>query len=375
MKKIFGISTGSLIHTCRAAALGIGISILALFLAAMPLSCSFSETGIELTKSQVTPPVILSLKAVAGNAIQLTCDEAFTLSGTEISQSGRAVFSENQCSCTYEGNSAKISFANPVETGARYEIHGRIFDEDGNSVDFSYPFTGYNDHPARLLLSEIRAANKKPREEFVEVYVLKSGNTGGLEILSGNYGEKKKYSFPSIEVQAGEYITVHMRVAEGEEEISIDETADNFSLSTGSDSNPQARDLYFSGDTKRIAQSDVILIRNSQDSNLMDALLYSEDVKSSSNWKDKTNLTDFSKAANSAGIWGGGASPKDAVDSSKLTTATRSLSRQNIAEIAEKYSATEIPPVIQTCKKDWLLVGKNRADCTTPGSENSSTAL
>lgn len=291
-------------------------------------------------------------------------------------------------SYTDEGKGVVVSMDQPTEVGEEYVIQGEVEDKNGNSLTFSIPFTGYNENPARLILSEVRNAygtasvkdengnsQKVHRSEYVELYILKGGNLCGLEICSAYDGEEKKYQLPKINVNAGEYITVHMRTVDAEGfdgEGMESELEDDLTLSTHEDSCDTSRDLWSQNTKSCLGDSDIVFIRNIYDGSIVDALVYAKSTVSA--WKE--SYDDIVAALKKSGVWSGSVEPDGAVCSDLITTsaATRSFSRQNVAEAA---AAFESGNEIYNGKDVWMITansgsGKNAIAGITPGFENSS---
>ena len=295
---------------------------------------------------------------------------------------------ETTVSYTDEGKGVVVSMNQPTEVGEEYVIQGEVEDKNGNSLTFSIPFTGYNENPARLIISEVRNAygtasikdengdsQKVHRSEYVELYVLKGGNLCGLEICSAYDGEKKKYQLPKIYVNAGEFITVHMRTVDAEGfdgEGMESELEDDLTLSTHEDSCDTARDLWSQNTKSCLGDSDIVFIRNIYDGSIVDALVYAKSTVSA--WKEAYG--DIVDALKKSGVWSGSVEPDGAVCSDLITAsaATRSFSRQNVAEAA---AAFESGNEIYNGKDVWMITAnsgtvKNAIAGITPGFENSS---
>ncbi len=292
------------------------------------VSCRMTEEGIELVAGDVTCPQIEEFKVMNNSSLKLTCSKEFVLSdlsvcqeefSDEVSDYGvEAVYGDDR-------KSAMLYLDKDTDIGKSYLLAGKAKDKNGNSLGFRLKFTGYNDHPAKLQFSEIRtdytkATSKLPaRTEIAELVVTESGNTTGLEIVSGNYGEDKKYSFPGIEVKAGDVIVVHYRsIGDG----CIDETGDNLDAAYGPESSG-ARDLWVAGNSKLLTRNDVIVLRNNGEGCYQDAVLICESGKVV--WS-KDAQAKMAAEAVEQGVWTGGAGVESAACSDGLT-ATHTLKR------------------------------------------------
>ena len=204
----------------RTAILSLGI-VLAVLSCVAPVSCRLTEEGIEIIPADTTAPAVEEFLVTGSRTLSLACSEKIVLDkiliheidgdteldsiDTFMAESG----DEEGCyavanSVTYseDGKSAEIELSEEMRVGEAYVFSGVVYDITGNSLDFCQKFVGYNSNPARLIFNEIRTTYNKAKNavEFIEFYVLKSGNTFGLEYVSAANGEARKYSFPAMEV-------------------------------------------------------------------------------------------------------------------------------------------------------------------------------
>ena len=117
--------------------------------------------------------------------------------------------------------------------------------------------------------------------EYVEFVARSSGNLSGLEIVSGYDGEDKKYTFPAVQVNEGDFIVVHLR-SKGEGCVS--ELSDKLNLSTAKYSSDSARDLWADNEDARLGdESDVVVLRKVSNGEILDAVLYA--TSETTDWK------------------------------------------------------------------------------------------
>ncbi|MBR1721142.1 MAG: hypothetical protein IJ727_01445 [Treponema sp.] len=315
-----------------------------------------------------------------------------SLQGVEGSGNSSDVFAQAQ-TITYseDGKSAEIEISAEMDNGKTYVFSGTVYDTAGNSLEFSQKVIS-NSEPARLVFNEVRYVyeSSSQKTEYVEFFVIKGGNTAGLEYVSASNGEELKYEFPSINVKAGDYITLHGRTyisttkknsETGVKEDVIyniegwaDEIGDDLSLSKAVDSCDTARDLWIEGDKKICTGTDILIIRNSLSSAVVDVLLVA--AKEDGEWSKK--LLSFINETGISKIWESPENQATALLTKGATTINRSISRQNTNELFEKYKDEEIlPEIIPTSAADWLVTdktgsGKSLVSGATPGYENSS---
>jgi hypothetical protein len=209
---------------------------------------------------------------------------------------------------------------------------------------------------ALLQINEIRTefTGLVNHAEYIEFKVLKSGSMEGLYLYSvmNNAQDIFVYIFPEIDVEAGEYITLHLRTLEKNN--SCDELRDDLTISGGTDSCPSARDLWVTGNNKLIDKTCIVYI---QDINgkIMDAVFLNE--KPSTTWtSNQGKFAEIAERLCNEGMWksaGTKPTPLDAFNTSTVgTSAFKSVSRYEGRE--NTHSA-----------KDWYITGY-----ITPGLPN-----
>ena len=137
---------------------------------------------------------------------------------------------------------------------------------------------------------------------------------------------------------------------------------DDLNASTAADSVDGARDFWIADANARLADSDVVLLRERSGGQLMDAVLFAEDVQS--NWKNET-LTAAAAEAVATGVWQGDGTPATAAVSTGITL-TRTLCRQNIPDI--DFAVETGLPLPENNSGCWFVV---KTSGCTPGAVNS----
>jgi hypothetical protein len=188
------------------------------------------------------------------------------------------------------------------------------------------------------VINEIRTEYSKPKVEFIELKVLSDGNLGGIELVVAS--DEDSYIFPAVEVKSGDLVVLHYRNIE---EGCIDEIDNDKELSTATESSSSI-DLWIENTSARIAKSDVILLKNKRQGEIVDSGLYMEN--SATSWKTPF-LSECAELAISSETWIGNPVISDGV------TATRTLSRVNLNKDASA----------------WIVTATSKA---SPGKENSS---
>lgn len=320
-----------------------------------PMSCRLSdEDGDEACCSVAeNTPRIVSFRVVGADSVRIGFSKPVSLSELRFGPEGGGA---DAATAGGAGEEVAVALPSPTEVGRRYVISGVATDGDGNTADFSREFDGYNANPARLLLSEVRTSNGKPKPKFIELYALKGGNLFGFELMCGHAGEKVSFSFPDCEVSAGEYITVHTNIYD--EDNSRDETGSNLSLSKATDSTT-SRDLWYMPEkTTFLYKNDALFLRNKNSGEIVDCLIMGTLPKGAAALAEKLVPAE---------LWTTGISSDGTVDTED-TTAARTVARLNVAELAQEYGGQDaIPSVIPVGNGDWSVVEK-----ATPGFANST---
>lgn len=334
-----------------------------LFVAA-PFSCKMTDEGVAVSATDKDAPKIVSFRGTQRSVLAIACDEPMTLTDVAFKTAGDGETFAQVTNIAYDESrqNAELTLDRPMEIGEKYALTGIVADANGNTLAFSLPFTGYNDHPAHMMLTELRhgSPDKTARAEFAELYVLAGGNMAGLELYGGYHSDKTRYVFPAIEVKTGEYVTVHLRNYGGD----ADETGDALDqLSTSPDASDTGRDLWVTGtDGGYFTKNDIVVLVDAVSGNIMDAVLLTEDETKTA-WTKKAQ-TALAEQAVATGVWQGG-SDRSYAALSKGMSLTKTLSRQNVAAVVAAYAAGGAQAVTAS-KADWTL------GTPTPGRENVS---
>jgi len=350
----------------------VGITLI-LILCTCNFACQSNLDTLSFLNVEYDPPKIESFKVDSSQRLLISFNNTVQF---------------NQCSLTLledkrndipviinsleEQGCYEIILEKQTELSKQYLFEGSILDKKGNTLTFEINFNGFNDHPAILILSEIRNAysSKDKKAEFVELYVKQSGNLYGLSLISAYDGDDRKYSFLPVEVNEGEYITVHYRMIQDKEgcyidDGMIDEIDINLALSTAVDSNDKARDFWFDNNKAVLGTSDILLLYNDNDDTVMDCIMWQPSDKKE--WSDK--FTQYLEKLQLSEKWQG-----EPLCSDGMTTINRSISRINTEEVEynreyQNDAGQWIVACITSRKKDETMI-----QGATPGSLNSKNA-
>ena len=351
------------------------LAVLASF---MPLGCKSSVEGLSMLEGDFSCPRAEDFFVTGEDSFlvrfnkSVSCKEAFFWR-TETGEETNLVASVQD-----EGKSLVFTSPVPMQTGAEYTFSGIVQDGAGNTLTITVPFSGYNGRVPRIAISEVHIANSKTaknnwKAEYAELLVLTDGNLSGLELVcTGSYSSKKEdagiYKFPPVEVKSGEYITVHLCKNESYTGMNDDEE-DNLSLSKSPDSSSLALDLWANNESSVTKTSDALLVQNSADSSILDAVLFVAESSSGKRTEWKTGTKEWLGAIEASGVWQQSDGSSSATEESAFcgswtkSATTKSICRKNTKSLLDAVRQD----------KDALL--KNNKGCwavasPTPGYAN-----
>lgn len=284
----------------------------------MPFSCRLTEEGIVFVGGDYTAPVIETVEVIDERTVEINFSEGISISSVvvskmieELSDSMEHSTDENPSPAiaaaageygtidttvqiSEDCTAVKFIMESECEIGQRYEIYGVVEDKTGNTLSFCVPFTGYNSHIPKVIMTEflVKHSASACKSEFVEILALTDGNLAGIELVSGSDGENKKFVMPPVEVAAGEIVLVHLRnFGEG----CITETT-NLDEATAPNSWKGVRDIWSANEGSALNDSnDVIVLRNGPEGEIMDAFMYTDGK--AEDWKKQKSLAEQVRAS------------------------------------------------------------------------------
>lgn len=354
-----------------------------------PIGCKVTTEGIKILEGDYSPPILQSFSVLDEFSMELIFSEPVELQGCVVSPVINGVSDSFEHSNTeslsvalkaaagefgsipLKSVNSEKSYVNIIleqETviGENYELYGKVKDGCGNTLTFCIPFTGFNSRQAKIIITEIQSesissqksqekANGTYRNEFVEFLALTDGNLAGLELMSAYDGEDKKYTFPPVEVKAGEVFVVHLR---NRGNGCVSELSDDLSEATASYSNDNVRDLW--SEQKETAlgnKTDIIVVCDNASKKIIDAFMYR--AATVEEWTK--NFVDFSEIVNDCDIFVSGGVGNAFV--TEGLTSTKTIVRLNALDLQNQIiNGEEIEfPVIYE-EKNWSISSE-----ATPG--------
>ncbi|MDR2177381.1 MAG: lamin tail domain-containing protein [Treponema sp.] len=255
------------------------------------------------------------------------------------------------------GAPVRVILAEDVIHGEAYTADLLVRDGEGNTLNVLLPFRSRNERIPGILINELRTEYSKPKTEFVELKTLEEGNLGALRLFIAGYtANPLVFEFPPVEVDAGEYILIHLRSIESGENVMVNETGTDLALSGGTEANAAARDFWVPSSEKPLHKTDAVYLMD-QDDRVIDAVMLSEQDDP---WWSKEHFVRAADLLCQQGAWtqeGGKISgPADAVITAGIKSAmTRSICRDE-----------DLPDT--NTKADWYIVDTGKA---SPGAKNN----
>ena len=231
-----------------------------------------------------------------------------------------------------DGTTVRVKLDESLGPGIRIKADILAEDAERNTINVLVPFRTRNNKMPQLVINEINTENSNPRTEFIEFKTLTAGNLGGMRVfINGNTNAAQEtiYEFLPVNVQADEYIVLHLRTVEPE---AIDEYDDDLTVSGGRNSSPTGRDLWIPGNTKKIHKAASAVYVMDQDDKVIDGVMISETPDA---WWKKDYFAETADLLYQQGVWkspsGKIATPADSISSSGHT-ATRTICRDETIE-------------------------------------------
>jgi hypothetical protein len=180
--------------------------------------------------------------------------------------------------------------------------------------------------------------------------------------------EASVYKFPPVEVKAGEYVTVHLCRNESYSGMNDDEEG-KLSLSKSPDSSNTALDLWTKNESSVTKASDAIVVQNSADSSILDAVLFVAESSSGKRTEWKTGTKEWLGAIEASGVWqqsdGTGVATEESAFCGSWTKSatTKSICRKNTKALLEAVRQDK-DALLKNGKESWAVASP------TPGYAN-----
>ena len=170
-------------------------------------SCKVSPEGITVIGGDYSSPKLLDFTVTGTDSLKLVFSDEIELSNLYVCPSSateeefassKVNISSVDMEKTYVENGVEYTLLMPEKTecGIEYVFFAEAEDKKGNTLSFSTAFYGYNDMVPKIILSEVKTESAKQKPEFVELYCLSDGNTGGMVLeIAYNKASSVTYRF------------------------------------------------------------------------------------------------------------------------------------------------------------------------------------
>lgn len=328
----------------------IALSALVLLLVS-PVSCTLSKDGLKLITCDAVPEII-SFSVEDSRKLNFVFDKEVNITDLQICETqhpDNIIPADNTDSFECNKN---ITLLQPMRAGTMYTAKGIVEDNNCNSLLFSIEFKGFNDNLAEIYIAEIRNAysSKTNQYEYVKFLCTKSGNLSGYEFFTAGDGEQKKYVFPDIGIEKGDFVTVHLRKMKDSEgnymqKGMVDELNGDKNQSFAVDSSDSSWDFWVDNQKSRISPADIIVLRNMTDGSLVDVVLLS-DGKQGSEWSKK--YSSICNLVEESGLWLD--SNDNATCDIQSAVSCNGISSSSVNKIITRRNFT-----VPTCASDWFI--------------------
>ncbi len=207
------------------------------------------------------------------------------------------------------GSSFSIPLPAPLEMGEVECFSLTLKKDTGAITRASFLLVGKNKNIPSLIINELSIKGTSTAPDRIELLALTSGNLKGVIVSDElDFKDKEHYSFPDMEVQAGDIIVLYWD-REGEERRIVRKNGSS---------------TYFMNarmDSTLISTDGLLAIFADYDGHILDALIYSDDPENEENPFGTEVLKEKAEYLIKEGFWYG-----EPIDSS-LVTSSRVLAR------------------------------------------------
>lgn len=227
----------------------------------------------------------------------------------------------------------RLQFSVQPEPGEEWVLKVQAADVQGNSAQFLVAVYGINPRLPRVRINELNIQGSSTRPDFIELLVQSDGNLAGLVVALGKPADGEPFfTFPSVEVRAGDFVLLHAKPQGITQE--KDERR-NKRESGGLLSSPSAWDFWWRGGKGLSGTNGLVVLLDNPRGDARDAVVYTNRTSASDDRYDGWGSQAMKLRAEwvrALGIWPtveeGKIVPEDGVPSGEVT-ATRTLNRRN----------------------------------------------
>jgi hypothetical protein len=279
--------------------------------------------------------------------------------GTKSTDSDAASTSESADDAAEGARTHELSFvfSSAPDPGTEHALEAQVADKAGNHLRFVATFYGLNKAVPAMLINEFTTQGSGSHPDIVEIRILTNGNLAGSCIYEGVPGNWEQFfTFPDLNVEAGDFVVVHFKPQGIPEEINEVLRKDS---SGGHDTSDGAWDFWVREGTGLSGNNGAITLCENPIGGIIDAVLYSNRTSTSDDRYRGFGSRAVAERADflvTRDAWeaDGQVRPEDAVNPDD-STATRSMARSTSG-------------LDTNCRDDWHITPTRGL---TPGAENT----
>ena len=234
------------------------------------------------------------------------------------------------------GNRFSIALPSPLEMGSVEYFSLTARKDNGLTTRATLRLVGKNTELAKAIINEVSIKGTSSSPDRIELLVLSDGNMAGAVVADTLEPDKASYTFPDFPVKKGDIIVLYWNTDTDERHVTRKNGLKTYYI------NCKAKSTLISTDG-------IIVLFSDYDGDIMDAIIYSNDIENEENPYGSDKLLRYAKKLIETNAWFG-----EPIDSS-LVTSSRVLSR--------------IPGGIDSnSAEDWFTT---KARMSTFGEENT----
>jgi hypothetical protein len=223
-------------------------------LATMLFSCE-AQSQIELINAMVGQqsqgPVLVGVKSIANNKVQLTFDKFIKAERADFNFDNSLIKVE---SVNTKEQTLTLVLNKAINGGKKEDLKAHVTDLSGNSLTFTIGIWGYNSNLPHLLINEFTTKGSGNNPDRVELIVLEQGDLAGITLYDGVKDDYDSCTIlPPFLVKKGDYIVI-----EFSEELRGAHPIE-----------------FFGGEVGLGANNGVITLYDSPEGDIIDAVIYS----------------------------------------------------------------------------------------------------
>ena len=295
--------------------------------------------------ADIVPPSIVRVAFIAPSLLRVEFDEPVSVVPRSVSYSAAVV---PAAEAVLAGERAvDFAFLEPPSPTVEHSVEAQVTDNASNHLRFAARFYGLNSLLPAMVINEFTTRGSATHPDLVEILILSDGNMAGACLFEGTSGDwSQRIVFPSIDVEAGQFVVVHFRPEGVPEEVNETVRRDH---SGGIDATDSAWDLWVADGSGLSGNNGVISLCENPLGGVIDAVVYSNRSSDSDDrYRGFGSAATVSRVDEIArdGQWIGSGeqiAPEDAINP-ETSTSTRSMARSSDPVDTNRSSDWHVTP-------------------------------